>query len=376
MNYRGKRSIIYFLTVCLFLFVLTLSPGFADEKEDLEQVRREISETQAKYNDGKKRESALNSQIKELDAKIKATETEIAGIQGDINETQKAINTVEQNLAEAEAEISVQNGDINNRLRAMYMNGETGMLDIILSSANISEFMSAADMVQKIYESDVQLLESMESRYAEIDAQKKELEALRQQLVSKQTARVNKQNEIEADKNTVALARIEVSEENKKLSQMLDDLNEEANRLTAEILRKMSSQEFIGGALLWPVPGHYNITSHFGNRVHPILRVPKMHTGMDISCPKNTPIVAANGGTVIMAAWNNSYGNVVIIDHGGKIVTLYAHNTSLAVAEGDIVSQGQTIAYAGMTGSATGNHCHFEVRVNGEYLDPELWVSP
>jgi murein DD-endopeptidase MepM/ murein hydrolase activator NlpD len=373
MKYRG---IIYFLTICLVLSVLTLAPGFADEQDDLEQVRREISETQAKYNDGKKRESALASQIKELDAKIKATAAEISGLQGDINETQKSINIVERNLAEAQAEIDTQNADIDNRLRAMYMNGEMGMLDIILSSASISEFMAAADMVQKIYESDVRLLESMEGQYAAIDAQKRELEALRQELVSKQTARVNKQNEIAADKNTVALARVEVSEENKRLSQMIDDLNEAANRITAEILRKMSSKEFIGGVLLWPVPGHSNITSAFGNRVHPILHVPKMHTGIDISCPKNTPILASNGGTVIMAGWNNSYGNVVMIDHGGKIVTLYAHNTSLAVSEGDIVAQGQTIAYAGMTGSATGNHCHFEVRINGEYKDPMLWVSP
>ncbi|MDR1573968.1 MAG: M23 family metallopeptidase, partial [Clostridiales Family XIII bacterium] len=89
-----------------------------------------------------------------------------------------------------------------------------------------------------------------------------------------------------------------------------------------------------------------------------------------------TPIVASNGGTVIMAGWNNSYGNVVMVDHGGKIVTLYAHNSSLAVSEGDIVGQGQTIAYAGSTGNSTGPHCHFEVRVNGEYQDPEQWVRP
>jgi murein DD-endopeptidase MepM/ murein hydrolase activator NlpD len=311
-----------------------------------------------------------------LDAKIKSTEQEIAGLQGDINETQSAIKAAEQTLAEAEAEIDDQNADLDKRLRAMYMNGEMGMLDIILSAANISDFMSAADMVQKIYESDIRLLEDMEARHAVIDAQKKELESLRQQLVSKQTARIQKQNEIAADKNTVALARIEVSEENKRLSQMLDDLNEEANRITAEILKKMGSQDFIGGALKWPVPGHSRLSSYFGNRMHPTLHVRKMHTGIDIPCPTGTPIVAANGGTIIMAGWNNSYGNVVMVDHGGKIVTLYAHNSKLAVSEGDIVGQGQTIAYAGSTGNSTGPHCHFEVRVNGEYQDPLQWVSP
>jgi murein DD-endopeptidase MepM/ murein hydrolase activator NlpD len=138
----------------------------------------------------------------------------------------------------------------------------------------------------------------------------------------------------------------------------------------------MGSQDFIGGALGWPVPGYSKITSQFGNRMHPTLHVPKMHTGLDISCPTGTPIVASNGGTIIMAGWNNSYGNVVMIDHGGKIVTLYAHNSSLLVSEGDVVAQGQTIAYAGSTGNSTGPHCHFEVRVNGEYQNPEQWVRP
>jgi murein DD-endopeptidase MepM/ murein hydrolase activator NlpD len=365
------------LLLCLLFSAGSFALSFADDDEaELERVRREISETQVRYDEGKKKEKELSSQIKDLDTKIKVAEKEISDIQGDINETQQAIRGAEQTLAEAQTEIDDQNKDLDKRLRAMYMNGEMGMLDIILSAANISEFMSAAEMVQKIYESDMRLLEEMEAQYATIDAQKKELERLRQQLVAKQTARVSKQNEITADKKAAAAARSEVSEENKRLSQMLDELNEEATRITAEILKRMGSQDFIGGAMGWPVPGYSKLSSPFGVRTHPTLRVPKMHTGIDIPCPTGTPIVASNGGTVIMAGWNNSYGNVVMVDHGGKIVTLYAHNSRLAVAEGDIVAQGQTIAYAGSTGNSTGPHCHFEVRVNGEYQQPLQWVSP
>ncbi|MDR2089254.1 MAG: peptidoglycan DD-metalloendopeptidase family protein [Clostridiales Family XIII bacterium] len=371
-----SRLIARILTVCLLFLATAFTVAFAVEQDDLDRVRKEISETQAKYSEGKKKENALSSRIKELEAKIKATEREISVIQSDINETQQAIRGVEQSLAEAEAEIAVQNDDLNKRLRAMYMNGEMGMLDIILSSANISEFMSATEMVQKIYESDIHLLEEMEVRRAGIDAQKKELERLRQNLVANQTARIEKQREITADKQEAALAKVEVSDENERLSQMLDELNEEANRITAEILKKMGSQDFIGGAMGWPVPGYSKTSSPFGIRNHPTLKVPKMHTGIDIPCPKGTPIVASNGGTVIMATWNNSYGNVIMVDHGGKIVTLYAHNSSFAVSEGAVVARGQTIAYAGSTGNSTGPHCHFEVRVNGEYQNPLQWVSP
>jgi murein DD-endopeptidase MepM/ murein hydrolase activator NlpD len=372
----NRKIILWALALVLLFSTGALAASFATEQEDLDRVRKEISETQAKIKEGQKKESALNSQIKELETRIKTSEQEIAAIQGDINKTQQAIAAVEANLAEAEAERDDQNADLNARLRAMYMNGEMGIMDVVLGAVDLSAFMATLDMVQKIYESDVKLLEEMEQRYAAIDAQKKELELLRQQLVAQQTAQRSKQSAIEADKNSVALAKIEVSEENKKLSQMLDELNAEANKITAEILKRQGTQAYIGGELQWPVPGYARTSSEFGNRMHPTLKVMKLHTGLDIPAPTGTPVVAANGGIVIMATWNNSYGNVIMIDHGGQLVTLYAHNSKFAVSEGDVVAQGQTIAYAGSTGNSTGPHCHFEVRVNGEYQNPRNWVSP
>ncbi|MDR1571246.1 MAG: peptidoglycan DD-metalloendopeptidase family protein [Clostridiales Family XIII bacterium] len=372
-----RRTTAIAATVVLLFSLSSLSLALATDREDLDAVREEISRTQAKYDEGKKKESALSQQIKDLEARIQASEAEIAGIQGDINETQAAIASVELDLAAAEERVSEQGDALNARLRAMYMNGEMGLIDIILGSSDISEFMSSFEMVKRIYESDLRLLEDMESQYASIDAQKKELESMRRRLVEQQTAQKNVQSGIEADRNAVALAKVEVSEENKKLSKMLDELNEEANRITAEILRKQGSQAYIEGDMLWPVPEYSRISSEFGNRMHPILKVKKMHTGLDIAAPSGTPIRAANGGTVIVAGWNSGgYGNMVMVDHGGKIVTLYAHCSSLAVSEGDIVAAGQTIAYVGSTGNSTGPHCHFEVRVNGDYQNPRNWVSP
>ena len=145
---------------------------------------------------------------------------------------------------------------------------------------------------------------------------------------------------------------------------------EEANALTAEILKLQGKGAYVGGDLAWPAPASTRITSPFGYRTHPILKIKKLHTGIDIGVSSGNNVVSANAGKVIKAAWNNSYGYMVMVDHGGGIVTLYAHNSKLLVKTGDVVTRGQKIALSGSTGMSTGPHLHFEVRVNGEYKDP------
>jgi murein DD-endopeptidase MepM/ murein hydrolase activator NlpD len=360
----------------LLVSFAALNVTLADEQDDLNAMQKKMSQTKVKINEADKKEKALADEISSLESQIKASENELAGIQRSIDETQGAIAAVKQDLADKEAEMADQDEDLNARLRAMYMNGELGFLDVILGAASLAEFMATLDMVQKIYASDLELLESMEAQHVAIDAKRAELESLQQTLVSQQTVQMSKQDQIEADRNSVALAKIETSEYKKQLMKQYDEELAEAKRLTEEIARKMSSQEFVGGKLMWPVPGYTRISSEFGNRIHPIFGIKKMHTGLDIPAPTGTPVIAANSGTVIRSGWNNSYGNLVIIDHGGQVATVYAHNSKLAVSEGDTVAQGQTIAYVGSTGNSTGPHCHFEVRVNGEYQNPRSWVTP
>ena len=122
--------------------------------------------------------------------------------------------------------------------------------------------------------------------------------------------------------------------------------------------------------------GYTTITSPFGLRTHPITGIYKLHTGTDIGAPYGANFLAANDGVVIKACMNSAYGNMVMINHGGGLVTLYAHGSSIEVKEGDIVKQGQTVLKVGATGYATGPHAHFEIIVNGEYLNPLDYISP
>ncbi|OCN03410.1 hypothetical protein A7X67_11030 [Clostridium sp. W14A] len=131
------------------------------------------------------------------------------------------------------------------------------------------------------------------------------------------------------------------------------------------------------GEFAWPLPGHTYISSGYGSRVDPITgKAGAFHTGLDIPAPTGTPVLASAGGTVIYSGVKGGYGNCVIIQHENGIQTLYGHNSELDVKKGDKVTQGQVIAKVGQTGRATGPHCHFEFRVNGQHVDPAPYLHP
>jgi len=346
----------------------------AGEQDQLEDVNGKISSAQQKLTQGKTKIKNLNAQIKELDKRIQVQQAEIAAIQLDMDVTAQKILLAQQALNETKAAMQEQNENLDNRLRAMYKNGDVGLIEILLGSENISDFMTNVDMVQKIFDNDVELLQYIEEQYEKIDAQKRDLEALQNELKAQKESEASQRAALEGNRGQAATLKAAVAQDNKALEQQIDELNEQAEELIAKIRALQGDQAYEGGEFSWPAPGYTRITSPYGYRIHPILKVKKMHTGIDIGVPSNGNIVAANGGIVIMSAWYGGYGNVVMIDHGGGIVTLYGHNNKLLVKKGDAVVKGQKIALSGSTGNSTGPHLHFEVRVNGKYEDPMNWL--
>ena len=131
------------------------------------------------------------------------------------------------------------------------------------------------------------------------------------------------------------------------------------------------------GYYAWPANTTY-ITSPFGYRVHPIYGTSRLHSGTDIGASYGSPVTAAAAGSVITAVLDygtTGYGTYVAIYHDNGTTTLYGHMSSLAVSQGDYVSQGQVIGYVGSTGASTGPHLHFEVRINGSCVDPMQYFS-
>lgn len=346
--------------IALLLTVFLLSGVSYSYASSLDDILNKIQNTKNQMADNKKEINALNAEIAELQAAI--TETE-----NDINQLASNITQKEAELALKKAEIEKSTNELNARLRQMYKSGSVSFVDILLSSGNISEFIANMEMISLIYENDKNLVVSLKDSYAQIEAQKNELVVLKNNLTAKEAS-------LTAGKSVMANKKTAVTSENKKLEAELDSLNAEADRIIQEIRRLSGKGNYAGGILSWPTPGYTRVTSEFGFRIHPILGYKKMHTGIDIAAPYGATVVASNSGKVIASYYNSGYGNMIIVDHGGGIATLYAHLSSRLVNVGATVSRGQTIAKVGSTGLSTGPHLHYEVRLNGVYQNPRSYL--
>lgn len=169
-----------------------------------------------------------------------------------------------------------------------------------------------------------------------------------------------------------------LTEEEMTLEQEIEEYQKQVAEIETEIRLLAIANvgaEYVGGSMAWPVPGYTRITSPFGMRTHPITGVYKLHTGCDIGAPYGAQFIAANDGVVTYAGENRAYGKMVIIDHGGGVTTLYAHGSNIEVNVGDTVFQGTPVLAVGSTGYSTGPHAHFEVRINGEYVQPLDYIT-
>ena len=162
-----------------------------------------------------------------------------------------------------------------------------------------------------------------------------------------------------------------IAQENAEIAALEKAVAEEKARLEAE---NAKARVYNGGMFAWPCPGYQRISDEYGNRMHPILGIEKFHNGLDMAAPGGSPILAAYNGTVVAAAYSSSMGNYIMIDHGDNLFTIYMHASKLYVSSGQDVVKGQKIAAVGTTGRSTGNHLHFGVRLNGNYVNPRNYL--
>lgn len=280
------------------------------------------------------------------------------------------------------------------RVRAMEENGNYGFLAMVLNTTSLGELLTAMDDIGEIMESDRELedeyiaaRENTEQVKAEYEATKSELEAKQAELRAEQEAL---EKDIEEATNLILSLEEDIANRRAEYDAILaaeDQANAEIAELVAELERQRAEEEAArnpgggggsavgNGNFIWPCPSCTYITSRFGLRIHPITGDKKSHNGLDIGAGYGAAIVAADGGTVSWADVKGGYGNCVMINHGNGYVTLYGHMSSIAVSNGQSVSQGDTIGYVGSTGLSTGPHLHFEIHSGGGLIDPEQFFS-
>ncbi len=347
-----KKGLIFMMIMVLSFTMCASGLAFATSQSDL---RNELDDVESAQDEVSKKIQQVTSDIQEAQKKVDNLNYQISATQSEISDTEKKIEVKEEEMKERE-------DNLNERLKVMYKSGSVGFVDILLGSNSISEFVSNMELIQKIYKNDMNVLETLEKEYKELEQIQSELEEKKAKLADQKTQLAAQKAELDAKK--------------KELEKEEDELKAEADRLTTEIVKLMDAESpYVGGKFTWPVPSSRYISSSFGNRLHPLLKVWKYHTGIDIGASSGQNILAAASGKVIMATVYGGYGNFIMIDHGGGIVTCYGHASKLLVSKGDTVKRGDVIALVGSTGVSTGPHLHFEVRENGAYVDPMSYFS-
>ena len=360
------------------------------EDEDLQQqidsYQQQIQEQQGVKADAEKRIGQQTTNLEQAEQELKKAQDELAAIQGQRKAVEGDIAVTQKKLDEAQKRLAKREVVFQKRVRDIYINGRLSYLEVVLGSKDFNDFANRVQVLKRIIDADIKLINGIKEERAEIASQKEKLEADRAKIVDLEKQAQAKQAEIEQRKQTyaqlLAKARTDQAGSIEKI-QELEAASQQVRNIIAQRQAERAAQAAQAaagggggynwvqgsGALSWPVSSH-EITSGFGGRYHPIYGRYIFHDGIDIAADYGEPVHAADGGTVIYAGWISGYGNAVIIDHGNGMSTLYGHNESLNVSEGQGVSKGSVIAYAGSTGNSTGPHLHFEVRINDEPQNP------
>lgn len=400
---RSNKKLLAAALAASLLVSGTATTIWADDLDDqLNELQSQIDESRATQSSWQSVIEDVIVKLKSIKADLDAANKKLKDIQNQQAAINKQIEDTQVEIDKAEKHLHERQIVLNKRVRAIYMNGQMSYLEVIMGAHSFSDFANRLELLKRIVQSDFNLI-------VDIQNQKKVIEGKKAELVAKKAQLDQLAKEAEKTRDDIAKKKQEQQQvlDNARANKaaaaaMESDLQAQSDQVRALIQEKVrqaeaarqaaqqqaaaaaaqdsgsgdSSSSDSGsysyttgtGVLSWPVNGP--ITSPYGYRTHPIFGTTIFHAGIDIGVDYGTPVHAADSGTVIYAGWISGYGNAVIIDHGNGLQTLYGHNQSLAVSEGQSVSKGDVVAYAGSTGNSTGPHVHFEVDQNGSPVDP------
>jgi murein DD-endopeptidase MepM/ murein hydrolase activator NlpD len=406
-----RKSILALLCAVAILAPAGLSAGAQESgsQERLERIEARIERTRRLIRDANEerqgllvglarsdeRRKGLSERIDDLAAELADAEGRLAVLQASLTRTEEELDRWSRRLNRTRSRLSDQRDTLGERAATAYKLGPAGFLDLLLQAEDLRALTDRVEFVSSVLDADSILLTSIRTTRARVGEHRgriseyQELLALERDRVQREVDRIAQlKAEQEALRAEVdqeiahredLLADVEASKA--AYVQAVKELEAESARIQAMIQASGSSgsgspSTGSGNAsaqLHWPATG--SITSGFGWRTHPIFGTQRFHAGVDINSPCGAPIFAAERGSVITSGWSGGYGQVIVVDHGDGLSTLYAHQSVLGASTGQQVSPGQRIGTVGTTGWSTGCHLHFEVRVNGSPVDPVPYLT-
>ena len=393
-------------------------------ENDLQKAKELIDSLKGSKEDIQSEVEKLDKQLNEISGKVKELESQLSKKRQEIANTESALN-------KAKEQEKKQYRNMKKRIQFMYENGQTSYVEMLLSADSFTDFLNAVEYITQISQYDRKMLKeyqnmqvtiadtqkTLETDYASLQSLQAKVQEEKQAVAALESAKKGELNDVAGDltdAQTVAKAyEAEIQAQNEVIAQIQAAQKRAAEQQAAQ-QQAQAAEENQGatdaagensdgtnadgtssggenqntaqnttpsgngqstGSMMWPCPSSKRVTSDYGPRTSPTNGASSNHKGIDIGAAYGADIVAADGGTVLVATYSSSGGNYVIIDHGGGLCTVYMHASSLTVSAGQTVSKGQVIAKVGSTGISTGNHLHFGVTLNGVYVSPWGYVS-
>ena len=369
------KRILVFLLVLVFVssFLLPIAKsGLKEEQEKLQQYKKELEQIKGDINNVTATSEKTFLLLNKIEGEMKNVSQNITVIQSKIDTLEKDIQGKEEIIEKNQKMAEENKQSIYTALNLSYKLSTISPAEIFFSGGGTGQSSERVTYISYITSSNKNLLDDLTEKTNTLIAQKNKLQ---QDKANLSEFLKDKKSEQDMLKQQVELKnQILASLKQRKLSDLTRKtlLEEEIKKEQAkieEIIREMNKGDIkLKGGLIWPVKGP--ITSPFGWRINPIWHTREFHLGIDIAVGTGTPVKAAAAGMVNYAGWMNGYGNVVIIYHGSDVSTLYAHLRNFVVRKGQIVKQGQVIAYSDNTGWSTGPHLHFGVYVGDKAVNP------
>jgi murein DD-endopeptidase MepM/ murein hydrolase activator NlpD len=384
------------LALALLLLLAVATPALGDDAGKKHQIDTRISTLQGKLASQKRTEQALRNEVDDYTSRIRALEARVGDVslhlqtlEADLSLHQRRLDALNElfhvqssRLTFLRAQYRQSIAVLDRRVREVYESDDPSTLDVFLGSQSIQDAIDKVEYLDEIGAQDHRIAQEVSRSKQQVTAARAKTKKLRQSVAGEtaviraRTAQtrsvrdelVGAQNDLSASKQKKLVDLSSLTASERAEAGEIDALQAASDRIAAQI-RAAQARSSSGptstpssAGLIWPVSGP--ITSPFG------WRWGRMHQGIDIGVSYGTPIHAAAAGTVIYCGWEEGYGNFVVIDHGGDLATAYGHQSAIAVTCGEQVAQGQVIGYVGCTGHCTGPHLHFEVRINGNPVDP------